>query len=725
MKLRTVVSAAAAAAVLAGTLVATPAQAAPIGQGFTITPADLAYILKQIKIAEAHAANTTSATGPCGALLGDGPDQLASPLLAFGLRTVDGSCNHLTAGEQKYGAADQLFPRLSGKSFQPAETAPASMFGRSFPTTYADKSANNIVVDSQPRLISNLIADQTAANPAAVAAAGAPVRSQTTGTQAAVADGRTLFIPNVTTDVGLSAPYNSWFTLFGQFFDHGIDQTVKGGGTVIVPLRADDPLIAGPDRIPGNADDPRPGDAKYVAPSMRFMALTRAANQPGPDGKLGTADDVQDAANTDTPYVDNSQTYASHGSHQVFLRAYSLAAGRPVATGDLLADAGGGLPTWADTKAQARDLLGLALTDADVLNVPTILTDPYGKFVPGPARGLPQYVTKHGLVEGNLAAPVAVPADVLHFDTPFLTDIAHNADPTPVDGDHNPATPPVAPRPDADHTASADFAAQPAGTYDDEMLAAHYIAGDGRANENIGLTAVHQIFHSEHQRLVGDIERVLTEDGSALPEWQLAGGSWNGERIFQAARFVNEMEYQHLVFEEFARKIQPAINPFQPFAFTQTEIDPAVTAEFAHAVYRFGHSMLTERISRTMDDGTDASMPLLDGFLNPPAFTANGTLTPEQAAGSIVMGMSDQVGNELDEFMTDTLRDNLLGLPMDLAAVNIARGRSEGLPSLNDFRRSQNGLTAYTSWVDFGENLRHPESHLNIDAAYGRHPSQS
>ena len=65
-----------------------------------------------------------------------------------------------------------------------------------------------------------------------------------------------------------------------------------------------------------------------------------------------------------------------------------------------------------------------------------------------------------------------------------------------MDGDHNPATPPVAPPPDADTTASADFAAQPAGTYDDEMLDAHFIAGDGRVNENIGLTAVHQVFHS-------------------------------------------------------------------------------------------------------------------------------------------------------------------------------------------------------------------------------------
>ncbi|WP_309648475.1 hypothetical protein, partial [Nocardioides sp.] len=70
--------------------------AAPtVGQGFVVTPSDLAYILKQIKIAEAHVANTTSATGPCGALVGTGPNQLSSPLLSFGLRTVDGSCNNL------------------------------------------------------------------------------------------------------------------------------------------------------------------------------------------------------------------------------------------------------------------------------------------------------------------------------------------------------------------------------------------------------------------------------------------------------------------------------------------------------------------------------------------------------------------------------------------------------------------------------------------------------
>ena len=213
----------------------------------------------------------------------------------------------------------------------------------------------------------------------------------------------TLFIPNVTTDVGLSPPYNSLFTLFGQFFDHGVDQTVKGGGTVFVPLKADDPLrTVGPDASLNTARRP--------PRNQRFMVLTRGQNQPGEDGVLGTDDDVQDANNTDSPWVDQSQTYTSHASHQVFVREYvNNADGKPVSTGKLLGGptgpTAGGMATWATTKEQAATLLGLKLEDKDVLNVPMIAADPYGKFIPGPARGLPQYVTDDGPGRGHLDDP--------------------------------------------------------------------------------------------------------------------------------------------------------------------------------------------------------------------------------------------------------------------------------------------------------------------------------
>ena len=41
---------------------------------------------------------------------------------------------------------------------------------------------------------------------------------------------QSLFIPNITPDAGLSAPANSFFTFFGQFFDHGLDKIATGGG---------------------------------------------------------------------------------------------------------------------------------------------------------------------------------------------------------------------------------------------------------------------------------------------------------------------------------------------------------------------------------------------------------------------------------------------------------------------------------------------------------------
>lgn len=46
------------------------------------------------------------------------------------------------------------------------------------------------------------------------------------------------------------------------------------------------------------------------------------------------------------------------------------------------------------------------------------------------------------------------------------------------------------------------------------------------------------------------------------------------------------------------------------------------------------------------------------------------------AAGALIRSMARQTGSEIDEFVTDALRDNLLSLPLDLAAINIARGRT-------------------------------------------------
>lgn len=550
-------------------------------------------------------------------------------------------------------------------------------------------------------------------------------------------EGVNVVITNAAPDEGLSAPFNSWFTLFGQFFDHGLDLVAKGGnGTVFIPLMPDDPL--------------------YVEGSdTNFMVLTRATLAgPGADGIMNddpatavneAADNTDRPVNTTTSFVDQNQTYTSHPSHQVFLRAYVFnAAGDPVSTGKLIEGGNGGMATWADLKAQAASMLGIQLADANVGNVPLLATDPYGEFIRGP-NGFPQMVTTTGLVEGNPLANgglgVAVPANAILTGHAFLADIAHNAVPGGLA--------------DGDIEIGLDNPGNEPGVYDNELLDAHYVAGDGRANENIGLTAVHHVFHSEHNRLVEHTKDVVFTDAVAmlgggasqaeavafLNEWLIddvaevpataAGLVWDGERLFQAAKFGTEMQYQHLVFEEFARKIQPNINVFLVPDGYDVTIDPSIVAEFAHVVYRFGHSMLTESIDRFDPNFNPDHIGLIEGFLNPLQFENNGgteTVDADISAGAIVRGMTRQAGNEIDEFVTSALRNNLLGLPLDLATINLARGRDTGVPSLNaartQFYNATNQdvlLKPYESWVDFAGHLKHEASIINFVAAYGTH----
>ncbi len=141
----------AAGATVAGLVSAPVATAAPVGAGFTITPSDLAFILRQITIAEHHAATWTP-QNPCGTLVGPGPDQIPDRLTSYGLRTVDGSCNNLFAGRETFAAADQVFPRAVPAAFQDADPATAP-FGGGQATSYAQTSG--VSSNADPRLISN------------------------------------------------------------------------------------------------------------------------------------------------------------------------------------------------------------------------------------------------------------------------------------------------------------------------------------------------------------------------------------------------------------------------------------------------------------------------------------------------------------------------------------------------------------------------------------------
>src|SRR3954466_4208715 len=146
---RTVAMMAVAAVVFAlmGSVPAATAAPAPVGNGFVVNEADIAFILKQIVISEHHAATQTP-TNMCGTLVGPAADQIPDRISSYGLRTVDGSCNNLFPDREKFAAADQPFPRLTKPVFRDGEDAGPFGPPNAPKTSYADPNGN--VVDSQP-----------------------------------------------------------------------------------------------------------------------------------------------------------------------------------------------------------------------------------------------------------------------------------------------------------------------------------------------------------------------------------------------------------------------------------------------------------------------------------------------------------------------------------------------------------------------------------------------
>jgi hypothetical protein len=254
-----------------------------------------------------------------------------------------------------------------------------------------------------------------------------------------------------------------------------------------------------------------------VTPGGVLDTAPGAQDLPGPDGIIGTADDVHSHINETSPYVDQSQTYGSDPSHQVFPARVHDRLGREPARHRRTA---GPSHTWCgwyrwaprmtrrspwqrggDLKVNATTFFGIKITDYDVGSVPLLATDPYGNFIAG-AHGLPQIVVKFtdrtsGLVEGNKANPVGLglPGDAVAIDpvagkiyhailasSTFLDDKAQTANPF--------ATSTGAPLAADTDTVSGNVISFNPRTgdntaYDNELLNAHYVASDRRVNENI------------------------------------------------------------------------------------------------------------------------------------------------------------------------------------------------------------------------------------------------
>jgi len=199
-----------------------------------------------------------------------------------------------------------------------------------------------------------------------------------------------------------------------------------------------------------------------------------------------------------------------------------------------------------------------------------------------------------------------------------------------------------------------------------------FIAGDVRANENVELTSLHTLFVREHNRWAN---RIAADDPSL-----------SDEEIFQRARTMVTADVQAITYNEFLPALlgRDALGPYQGY---DPSVDPTIANEFSTAAYRLGHSLINDDVEFFGNDGRAVrdEIELADAFFNP-------ALLQETGIDSILKYAASSLSQELDNQLVDGLRNFLFGEPgqggLDLASLNIQRGRDHGLADYNSVREA-------------------------------------
>ena len=319
-------------------------------------------------------------------------DILPNSRVAFGLRTVDGSFNNLVRIRRFRRRGHPDFPLQLDPVFR-NDLDGDTLTGPGGTVTNTDYASTANVADADPRIICNLIVDQTANNPAA-AGRGAPiVMSPGLDGIFGTADDRTGFL-HPQRDAGrgpVGAVQPVVHVLRPVLRPRPRPRDKGGNGTVFIPLQADDPLIAGADGIFGNGDD--------LPVNQRFMVLTRATNTVGPAPTASSAPPTTSRTKTRTPLAlrrSEPDLHLASLAPGVPARVCHSTTGGTVATGRLITNRdlgdgefgnadGANLAAWPPGESSRRRPPSPRnpAHRHDVFDMPLLATDAYGRFIPG------------------------------------------------------------------------------------------------------------------------------------------------------------------------------------------------------------------------------------------------------------------------------------------------------------------------------------------------------
>ena len=211
-----------------------------------------------------------------------------------------------------------------------------------------------------------------------------------------------------------------------------------------------------------------------------------------------------------------------------------------------------------------------------------------------------------------------------------------------------------------------------------------FVAGDARANEQVGLTAMHTLFVREHNRIADAL--------AAMPEYDAAT---DDNLIYLKARSIVGAEMQAITYNEFLPMLMGDYAPTVGDYNYDPNVNAGIANEFSTALFRMGHTMLNENLLMADEQGNVVDqIGLRDAYFVGSSFMQS---SPEYV-DKLLMGLAAQGAQEIDAKLVDDVRNllfaNVQGMGQDLAALNIERGREHGLADYNTMRTTYANLVS-------------------------------
>ncbi|XP_064881099.1 thyroid peroxidase [Oncorhynchus nerka] len=225
-----------------------------------------------------------------------------------------------------------------------------------------------------------------------------------------------------------------------------------------------------------------------------------------------------------------------------------------------------------------------------------------------------------------------------------------------------------------------------------------FLAGDSRVNEVLTLVALHTLWMREHNRIAEALN-------SLNPHW-------SSEIIYQEARKIIGALHQIITTRDYVPKIigREAFDLYiGPYGGYDATTEPSASNVFSTAAFRFGHATIPSVLRRLNQSFQEhehfSSLSLHKTFFSPWRLIKEGGLEPVLRG---LLGTPATVvspGNLLTEELTERLVVLTVPGGLDLAALNLQRGRDHGLPGYNDWRTFC-GLDRIETRDDFREVVK-------------------